>query len=38
MTNPQWYERFNTKADVYEYIGVTQQHKALMEYMAQEAH
>jgi hypothetical protein len=29
MSNPQWYERFNTKVDVGEAIGVTRQHKAL---------
>jgi hypothetical protein len=38
MTNPQWYERFNTKVDVGEAIGVTWQHKVLLEYVAQEVH
>jgi hypothetical protein len=38
MTNPQWYERFNTKVDVGEAIGVTRQHKVLLEYVAQEVH
>ena len=38
MSNPQWYERFNTKVDVSESVGVAQQHKSLMEYVAQEAH
>ena len=36
MTNPQWYERLKTKFDVSKSIGVTQQHKSLMEYVAQE--
>ena len=35
-SNPQWYERFNTKVDVWEAIGVTQQHKVLLEYVSQE--
>jgi Reverse transcriptase (RNA-dependent DNA polymerase) len=38
MSNPQWYERFNTKVDVGEAIGVTRQHKVLLEYVAQELH
>jgi hypothetical protein len=38
MTNPQWYDRFNTKVDVGEAIGVTLQHKVLHEYVAQELH
>jgi hypothetical protein len=38
MTNPQWYDRFNTKVDVGEAIGVTRQHKVLLEYVAQELH
>ena len=38
MTNPKWYELFNTKFFVSEYIGVTRQHKALLEYVAQESH
>jgi hypothetical protein len=36
MGNPQWYERFNAKVDVGVAIGVTRQHKALLEYVAQE--
>ena len=36
LSNPQWYKRFNTKVDVREEIGVTQQHKVLLEYVAQE--
>ena len=36
ISNPQWYERFNTKVDVGEEIGVTQQPKILLEYVAQE--
>jgi hypothetical protein len=38
LSNPQWYERFNTRVDVAEAIGVTRQHKALLEYVAQEIH
>jgi hypothetical protein len=36
MSNPQWYEKFNTKVDVGSAISVTQQHKVLIEYVAQE--
>ena len=36
LTNPQWYERFNTKIDVGTAIGVTRQHKVLLEYVSQE--
>ena len=36
ISNPQWYERFNTKVDVREAIGLTRQHKVLLEYVAQE--
>jgi hypothetical protein len=38
MSNPQWYERFNTKVDVSGGIGVTHQHKVLLEYVAQESY
>jgi hypothetical protein len=38
ITNAQWYERFNTKVDVVSVIGVTHQHKVLLEYVAQETH
>jgi hypothetical protein len=38
LSNPQYYERFNTKVDVADAIGVTRQHKALLEYVAQELH
>jgi hypothetical protein len=38
LSNPQWYERFNTKVDVGEAIGVTRQHKVLLEYVAQDSH
>ena len=38
MTNTQWYERFNTKVDIYDSIGVTRQHKAPPEYVVQESH
>ena len=36
VTNAQWYERFNTKVDVANAIGVTRQHKVLLEYVAQD--
>jgi hypothetical protein len=35
MSNPQWYERFKTKVDIGGAIGVTHQHKVLLEYVAQ---
>jgi len=38
MNNAQWYERFNTKVDVANAIGVTQQHKVLLDYVSQETH
>jgi hypothetical protein len=38
ISNPQWYERFNTKVDVSGAIGVTRQHKVLLEYVAQESY
>jgi hypothetical protein len=38
MSNPQWYEKFNTKVDDGSAIGVTRQHKVLLEYVAQENH
>ena len=38
MTNTQWYERFNTMVGVYKSIVVTQQHKALLDYVAQESY
>ena len=37
-TNAEWYERFNTKVDLTNAIGVTQQHKVLLEWVAQETH
>jgi hypothetical protein len=36
MNNLQWYERFNTKIDVGDAMGVTRQHKALLEFVAQD--
>jgi hypothetical protein len=36
MSNLQWYKKFNTKVDVGTAISVTQQHKVLLEYVAQE--
>jgi hypothetical protein len=38
LTNPQWYERFNIKVDVGAAIGITRQHKVLLEYVAMELH
>jgi hypothetical protein len=38
LSNPQWYERFNTKVDVEAAIGVTRQHKVLLDYVAMELH
>jgi hypothetical protein len=35
LSNPQWYERFNTKVDVSEAICVTRQHKLLLDYVDQ---
>jgi hypothetical protein len=35
VSNPQKYERFNTKVDVSGAIGVTRQHKVLLENVAQ---
>ena len=36
MTNSGYYDRFNTQVDVGKAIGVTRQHKSLLEYVAQE--
>jgi hypothetical protein len=38
LSNPQWYERLNTKVDVGETIGVTRQHKVLLDYVAQKSY
>jgi hypothetical protein len=38
LSNPHWYECFNTKVDVNVAIGVTHQHKVLLEYVAQESY
>jgi hypothetical protein len=38
LSNPQWYERFNTKVDVSGAIGVNRHHKVLLEYVAQESY
>ena len=38
LTNDQWYKKFNTRSDVANTIGVTRQHKALLEHMSQEKH
>jgi hypothetical protein len=31
LSNPQWYQRFNMEVDVGAAIGVTPQHKVLLE-------
>ena len=36
FTNEQYYEKFNTRFDVGEDIGITRQHRLIMEYTAQE--
>jgi hypothetical protein len=36
FSNPQWYKRFNTKVDVGAAMGMTRQHKVLLEYAAME--
>jgi hypothetical protein len=38
LSNPQWYERFITNVDVSGAIGVTRQHKVLLEYVSQESY
>jgi hypothetical protein len=38
LPNSQWYECFNTKVDVGQAIGVTHQHKALLDYVSQDVH
>ena len=38
MSNTQWYERFNTKLDVGAAVGVTHQHKGLLDCVAMELH
>ena len=38
LTNDQWYEKFNTRSDVAKSIGVTKQHRVLLENMSQEKH
>jgi hypothetical protein len=38
LSNTQWYEIFNTKVDASEAIGVTRQHKVLLDYVAQESY
>ena len=36
FSRAQWYDGFNTKIDVGEAIGVSRQHKVLLEYCANE--
>ncbi len=38
MSNPQWYKKFNTKVDVGLAVSEPQQHKVLVEHVAQENH
>jgi hypothetical protein len=38
LSNSQWYELFNTKVDVGDAIGVTRQHKIILECVAQDTH
>jgi hypothetical protein len=38
LSNPKWYEGFNTKVDVGDDIGVTRHHKVLLEYVSQNTH
>jgi hypothetical protein len=38
MSKPQWCKKFNTKVDVGSAIRITQQHKVLLEHVAQEKH
>jgi hypothetical protein len=38
LTNAQWYERFNTKVAVGKAIGITRQHRVLLEHVAKETH
>jgi hypothetical protein len=38
FSNLHWYERFNTNVNVSGAIGVTRQHKVLLEYVAQESY
>ena len=35
LTNDQWCENFNTRLDVTNAIGVTRQHKVLLDHVAQ---
>ena len=37
LINNQWYERFETKVDIGSAIGVTRQHKVLLDYFTQES-
>ena len=36
LSNAQWYERFNTKVDVADAIGVGKEHPVLLEFVSQE--
>ena len=38
LTNDQWYEKFNTKFDVGDAIGVTREHEVIMEWTSQDVH
>ena len=37
-TNDHWYEKFNTRVDVGDAIGITRQHKALLKFETEAAH
>ena len=37
LNNDQWCERFNTKVDIGSSVGITRQHKVLLEYVSQES-
>jgi hypothetical protein len=38
MFNAKWYETFNTRADVSNTVVITWEHKAILDYVAHEAH
>ena len=38
MSNAKWYEVFNTRADVAIAVGVTREHKAILDFSAQETY
>jgi hypothetical protein len=38
LSNPKWYDQFNTNVDVGEVIRVTRQHNLLLDYVAQDSY